>query len=203
MNEWLKIVRGSRLVRLVPFRLGPFALLFGLMLSNGTTIAADFTLSTSSLSFGSQLIGVARSTKTLTLTNTGGATLSFAEAAAAPFVASDSCAGSAAAGATCTISVKFSPTAAGSFSGSLTVTDTTTLSSQDVQLTGTGVPTSLSASSLAFAAPQILGTTSAAKKITLTNSPTSAPVNSVILNTSGDFAATLQRIANHSDGHSL
>ena len=53
-------------------------------------------------------------------------------------VASNTCGASVAAGTSCTIGVTFSPTAAGSVTGTLTFTDDAATSPQVVGLSGTG-----------------------------------------------------------------
>jgi hypothetical protein len=79
--------------------------------------------------------------------------------------------------ATCTISVTFSPSASGSRTASVQITDNAADSPESVSLSGTGVapaPTvSLSPTSLSFGS-QLAGTTSTAQTVTLTNSGTAA-----------------------------
>src|SRR5439155_21922743 len=71
----------------------------------------------------------------------------------------------------CTISVKFTPTAGGARTGTVRVTDSASNSPQTTSLSGTG--TTAPAVSLAPASPsfgnQLLNTTSAAQTVTLTN----------------------------------
>lgn len=108
----------------------------------GTTAAPAVGLSPTSLSFGNIATG-ANSILPITLTNTGSASLTVGAVAAsgAPFtISSQTCTGSPiAASGTCTINAKFLPTATGSFSGTVTVTDTASNSPQSVPLTGMGV----------------------------------------------------------------
>ena len=75
--------------------------------------------------------------------------------------------------ATCTISVTFTPTAAGSRTAGVAITDDAPNSPQTISLTGTGSApaVTLTPSSLSFGS-QILGTTSAAQTTTLKNSGT-------------------------------
>jgi hypothetical protein len=84
---------------------------------------------------------------------------------------SNHCGSVAAAGGTCTIQVSFTPTAAGTRHGTLTITDTSAGSPRNVQLIGEGGQgaASLSPTSLSFNSQQI-GATSAAQTVTLTNS---------------------------------
>ncbi len=98
-------------------------------------------LSPASIAFGNVAIGFP-ATSTVTLSNTGtatltGITLAFTGPYARP-AAGGTCATTLAAGATCTILVQYSPTLAGASPGTLTVTDNDpTL--QRVTFTGTGV----------------------------------------------------------------
>ena len=97
---------------------------------------------------------------------------------------------SVAAGATCTISVTFTPAAEGSRSGTLSITDNNdgiAGSTQTVTLSGTGAGplASIPTSPLAFTG-QIVGTTSSAQSVTLTNSGNAAMTITSIA-ASGDF----------------
>jgi len=140
-------------------------------------------LSAPSLSFGNQLLSTTSAAQTVTVTNTGSANLSIATVAlggtnAADFAKSaDTCTGAAVIpNGTCTVSVTFTPAAAGALSGTLTFTDNNNAmagSTQAVALSGTGtVPTaSLSAASLSFG-NQAITIASAAQTVTLTNTGT-------------------------------
>ena len=99
-----------------------------------------------------------------------------------------------AAGANCTLSVSFSPTASGSRTASISVTDNAGGSPQAVPLTGTGTApaVTLGPASLSFAS-QPVGTTSAAQTTTLTNSGTAALAITAIAvagANAGDFTQT-------------
>ena len=91
------------------------------------------------------------------------------------FAETNTCAGSVAPNANCTISVTFTPTTAGTRGGALALTDNASSSPQTVTLSGTGLGPviSLSATSLTFAA-QTVSTQSAAQTITLTNTGNAA-----------------------------
>src|SRR5208337_2988342 len=104
----------------------------------------------------------------------------------------NNCAGSVAAGAGCTISVTFTPTAPGNRTGALTLTDNASNSPQTVTLSGTGFggTVSLSPSSLTFA-NQLVGTTSSAQQVTLHNTGSQTlGITSISLTgaDSGDFS---------------
>src|SRR6185295_421064 len=140
----------------------------------GTT-APGISFSPTSLSFGNQGVGTSSAAQTVTLTNTGTAPLSITSiVASGDFSQTNTCGASVAAGANCTISVIFTPTAGGARSGSITVTDNATGSPHTVALTGTGTTApgiSFSPTSLSFG-NQGVGTSSAAQTVTLTNTGT-------------------------------
>ncbi len=134
------------------------------------------TLAPTSLSFGNQAVNTPSATQPVTLTNSGTATLNISNiAASAPYSQTNACGASVAAGAKCTITVTFTPTAAGSQPGTITVTDNAAGSPQTIPLTGTGVASGVnfSPASLSFG-NQNLNTTSAAQPITMTNGGASA-----------------------------
>jgi ASPM-SPD-2-Hydin domain-containing protein len=101
--------------------------------------SAGVSLSPTSLTFASQAVGTSSAAQTVTLTNTGTASLSISSiVASAQYAQTNTCGSSVAAGANCTISVTFTPSATGSQPGTITVTDNATGSPQTVSLTGTG-----------------------------------------------------------------
>jgi hypothetical protein len=134
--------------------------------------------SPASLSFGNQLINTNSATKTVTLTNTGSAKLLFTGVVtgtnASSFSKYSTCSGPLAPGASCTITVTFTPIATGAATAALTFTDTAYGSPQSVQLSGTGTAPAvrLSLASLVFG-NQNINTSSASLPVTLTNSGTS------------------------------
>jgi hypothetical protein len=93
-----------------------------------------------SLTFGNQLVQTPSAQQTITLSNTGGAALTVSSiAASGDFSQANNCGGSVAAGASCAISVTFTPTTTGVRAGAITITDNASTSPQTVSLTGTGV----------------------------------------------------------------
>jgi hypothetical protein len=101
------------------------------------------SLSRATLIFASQAVKTSSAAQSVTLTNTSTLTLTIANVAltganANQFTEKSACGGSLNAGTSCTISVSFSPTSAGSKSASLTITDNAAGGSQSVALTGTG-----------------------------------------------------------------
>jgi sugar lactone lactonase YvrE len=104
------------------------------------TGAAYVSLSPTSLSFGNQTVGTTSAAQTATLTNTGSATLTINSiGASGDFSETTECGSSVPAGGSCTISVTFTPTAAGTRTGTLTVSDNAPGSPQTVSLSGTGI----------------------------------------------------------------
>jgi len=144
---------------------------------SGTGTAPGVGLSATTLAFGSQPVGTSSPAQTLTLTNNGNSVLGITSLVVTgnnpgDFPETTTCAGTVAAGGSCTTSLTFTPTASGSRSATLTIADNASDSPQTISLTGTGASAapavSLSASSLAFAS-QAVSTTSAAQAIVLTN----------------------------------
>ena len=104
----------------------------------GSSSPGSLTASPSSLSFGSTAVG-ATSTSTVTLSNPGSAAVSMTSAGVTgPFSEGNNCGTSLAAGGSCTVTVAFTPTAAGAASGTLTVNSSAADSPLTVALTGTG-----------------------------------------------------------------
>jgi len=115
----------------------------------GTTTtagAAALSVSGGPLAFGHLVTGQTSAPQTLTVNNTGtaAATAGVTVAVTAPFAQPAGTAGGTCgatvltAGASCTINVVFSPTAAGAQSGTVTVTSTPAVANSPVALSGTG-----------------------------------------------------------------
>jgi hypothetical protein len=145
---------------------------------SGTGGAGVASVSPSSLTFSSQSVDTTSAAQNVTLTNTGNLALSisgisFTGADPGDFGETSTCGNSVAASASCTISVTFEPTAAGTRTASLTLTDNSgnvAGSTQNVTLTGTGVAASvtLSSTTLTFANTTV-GSSSTSQAVTLTN----------------------------------
>jgi hypothetical protein len=104
----------------------------------GSSSQGNLTASPSSLSFGSTAVG-ATSTGTVTVSNSGSAAVSMTSVGVTgPFSETNNCGTSLAAGASCTVTVTFAPTAAGSASGTLSVNSSAPSSPLTVALSGTG-----------------------------------------------------------------
>ncbi len=101
--------------------------------------SATLTASPTSVAFGSEAVGSTTAAQKVTITNTGTAAATVSSVTAgAPFAQTNTCGTSIAAGASCTASVTFTPTAAGGASANLTVASNATNPSLTVPLTGTG-----------------------------------------------------------------
>jgi hypothetical protein len=101
--------------------------------------SATLNASPSALSFGNVASGSTSAAQTVTITNSGtvAATVSGVSAPSG-FSETTTCGSSIAAGASCTASVAFAPTAAQSYSGNLTVNSSASDSTLTVALSGTG-----------------------------------------------------------------
>ena len=168
----------------------------GYLLTPATAPSAS--LSPTSLSFGNQAVDTTSAVKKVTLTSSGTANLTISSIAitganAGDFAQTNNCPANLAPGKKCTVSVTFAPSQIGSRSASLTLTDNAADSPQNVPLTGKGVAqATVSPTSLTFAL-QTVGTTSAAKNVTLHNNlATMLTVNSISFTgvNAGDFAET-------------
>jgi hypothetical protein len=160
----------------------------------GTGIA-PVTLSSTSINFGTVLIGNSKNASPVTLTNQMNVALTGITivASGTGFSQTNTCGSSIAAGATCTITATFTPTAAGAASGSITITDSANNSPQSITLSGQGQnPVGVNPLNLAFGTVKV-GTTSAAKTVTVTNNEkTTLTISNIGFNgpDAGDFAET-------------
>jgi hypothetical protein len=163
--------------------------------TNSAVASATYTIQTSavagftptSLDFGNQTTGTASTAKTVTLKNTGSATLTltgFVLTGSAAFTQTNTCGASLAAGVSCTVSVTFTPQALGAQSATMSVNSNTSGATPTVALTGTGTAplaplVTLTPASLAFG-NQTQGTSSAAQTITVKNTGT-APLTGIVV----------------------
>jgi hypothetical protein len=149
------------------------------------------TASPGVLSFGSVVTGSTSAAQTVTVTNpTGAAAPVSSVAATGDFAQTNTCGSSITSNGSCTVSVTFKPTATGVRTGTLTVNAGGTTSTVNLSGTGTAPGPVLGANpaSLSFAGT-VVGATTAAQTVTVTNSgTTSATVSGVSV--SGDFAQT-------------
>jgi hypothetical protein len=85
-------------------------------------------------------VGTTSAAQTVTVANTGTAALKIISiATSGAFSRTTTCKSSLAAGSSCQISVKFTPTTTGALTGAVTITDNATDSPQTINLTGTGM----------------------------------------------------------------
>ena len=111
----------------------------------GAATAPVVSLTPKSLTFASTAVGSTTAAKVVTLKNTGTATLDIKSGGItisgtdkSSFTKTTTCAATVAAGASCTISVKFKPAASGALTATLDVADNAAGSPQSVSLAGTG-----------------------------------------------------------------
>ncbi|MDG6101533.1 choice-of-anchor D domain-containing protein [Dactylosporangium aurantiacum] len=155
---------------------------------------ATLTLSPASLAFEDTPVNANSDWRTVVVTNTGSgpATVS-AITATGDYTRVTTCGSVIAAGANCTVTVTFHPSAAGTRTGTLTVASTATNPTATVALTGTGVAAGTATltanpSALTFAATTV-GSYSGAQNVTVTNTGTVAAAVSGVT-TAGDYTAT-------------
>jgi trimeric autotransporter adhesin len=106
----------------------------------GCDSGPNATLSPTSLTFGNQDTDTTSTAQTITLNNYGTTTLSIIGiTASADFGETNNCSSTLASGATCTVSVTFTPGSIGSLNGTLSFADSAADGPQIVSLSGTGV----------------------------------------------------------------
>jgi hypothetical protein len=172
---------------------------------NGTGLAAApaVTLSPASPSFPSTTQGTSSAPQTLTLMNPGTAPLHVSSVSlsgpnASDFSFTNNCTAPVAPGPNCTISLVFTPTAAGQRIANLMIADDAPGSPQTVALTGTGIAL---VPALSFSPPvpsfpaTTQGTSSAPQTLTVTNSG-NAPVQVSSVSLSGSNASEFSLTSN-------
>lgn len=154
------------------------------------------SLSPTTLSWGIVPIGSTSQPKVTTLTNSGSSSIAISSITitgtnSSEFsISSKTCGSSLGAGASCTISVAFKPTAEGTQSATLSVVDGG--GTQTAALSGSGTAVKFAPASLTFAS-QSIGTTSAPQTATMTNlGSTALTITSIAIGGSNptDFAQT-------------
>lgn len=161
-------------------------------LAGTATAAAAVVLTPLTLTFPATIVNQTAATENITVSNTGGnaATLSAPKISGDFTIAANTCGATLAADSGCTLAISFTPTANGTRSGVLTMTDSA--GTQTAQLSGVGnapATDTLSPSSLSFA-QQAIGSTSAVQQVTLTNSGDVALTLIAASVSAGDFLAT-------------
>ena len=154
------------------------------------------TVSPGGLNFGTVAVVTTSTAQTVSVVNNQNVSLTLSYVASADYSASPGgstpCNGSLAAFSKCTISVTFTPNTSGLIRGGLTISHSAVFSPQVVNLMGNGSSGSAGAltflpASLSF--KNVVGTTSAAKSVTVTNSSTST-INVGGIAASGNYVAT-------------
>ncbi|MGC2617387.1 MAG: Ig-like domain repeat protein [Acidobacteriaceae bacterium] len=176
-----------------------------LVISAGTAAPAPaFSAAPSPLAFGNQTEGTESKASTLTVTNTGTASLSITNVVeggtdqADFLVSSDGCNGqTVTAGSQCTLSVAFMPSTSAAESATLTFTDNAAGSPQVVKLTGTGTPppptvstTSLPSGLVGAAYSQTLAATGGVKPYTWSISAGTLPAGLSLAASTGIISGT-------------
>jgi len=161
----------------------------------GAATAPGVTLAPSNLSFGSTVVGTpAAAAQSVTLTNNGTSPLTISAITATGDFALDpsttcSTSNQVAAGGSCTVAVSFVPTAAGTRTGTVTISDNASGGTQVIALTGaaTAPGVTLAPSNLSFGSTVVGTPAAAAQSVTLTNNGTS-PLTISAITATGDFA---------------
>ena len=151
------------------------------------------TLFPPNLTFANQVVGTSSGPQVSTLTNIGNATLTITSigvtgANSGDFAETDNCGTSIPVGGSCTISVTFTPAAAGTRNAAVSIADSLSDSPQSLPLTGVGTlpNVTLSPSSLNFG-QQPVGTTSQPQIVQFS---TNGPLSITSIATSTEFAQT-------------
>ena len=152
----------------------------------GTGVVPGASLNTSQLIFGGQLVSKSSLAQTVVFSNTGSAAVNINSiVTTSHFTDTTNCSGSIAAGASCSVNEIFSPDTAGPLSGSLTISESA--DTQVVSLEGQGVSPGLAVGpSFAIFGSQVVGTTSQAQTLTVTNTGT-APLTLNPITVSNNF----------------
>ena len=153
-------------------------------------ISPVLSMSPASLAFGTQVLGTTSAGKVVTVTNITSAAVSISSITPSGdfAVSAKTCGASLAASATCTVTLVFKPSVVSAVAGDLTIAYAGVGSPNRLGLSGTGVvPLAATPSSLAFGAVAV-GTTSAAKIVTLKNDNPSTAL-SITFAGSGDYRA--------------
>ncbi len=151
--------------------------------------AEVLTLSASSLTYGTQGVGTSSAAQSVAFTNHGTVAANIsAVLTGGDFSQTNTCGTSLAAGANCSVSLTFTPTVTGLRNGVMAIMTDASESPQVVLLSGaaTGPVVSLSTTFLLFNG-QVMGMTSPAQPVTLTNTGGGALTFTSIV-PSGDFA---------------
>jgi len=154
----------------------------------------ELTSAPASITFAQQQIGTTSATQSVTLTNAGEAALAISKIAisganASDYAETNTCGATLAISDTCQVSITFSPTAQGTRTASVSITDNAPGSPHAISLSGQTTPApalTLSASSLTFPG-QYVGTSGLPQTITVTNSGNATSTISAVSASPTDF----------------
>ena len=139
----------------------------------GTGTQAVASLNPQSLNFGSQVRGSNSLPQTLTLSNSGNSALSVSSiSASGDFAQANTCGAVLAAGGSCDIDVRFTPTATGPRSGSLSVLSSAPGSPTTAALSGVGTQAAISVSGSTGFGTVTVGSSTAPQTLTVSNTGT-------------------------------
>ena len=155
----------------------------------GPSSAPSVSLSPSSLQYAAQSVGATSPAQTVLLRNMGSSPLAISSITPnGDFAESDTCGTSVPAAGNCSFSVTFTPTAAGSRSGSIVIQDNAAGAPHIINLSGVGNgPLALFTPQNLTFPTQSLGTTSAAQAISLSNGGNQT-LGITSIQVTGDFA---------------
>jgi hypothetical protein len=125
--------------------------------TGANTVNTPPTVTPGSLAFGYENVGSTAAAQTVTVNNPGASALTISSiAVSGPFAQTNTCGSALAAGASCTVSVTFTPTAGGAAGGELAITNSATATPIGASLSGTGLT---STTNLALAATMTASST--------------------------------------------
>jgi Beta-propeller repeat/Abnormal spindle-like microcephaly-assoc'd, ASPM-SPD-2-Hydin len=157
----------------------------------GAASAPAVSTTPSSLQFAALQVGTTSQAQSVLVRNMGNAPLTITSISSnGDFAQTNNCGNSISAAGSCTLSMTFTPTAAGTRSGSVVIQDDAAGSPHQINLTGvgSGPGISFSPASLSFASAAV-GTSSGSQTVTLTNNGTvTLQISNIQI--SGDYSET-------------
>src|SRR6185295_4992475 len=159
---------------------------------SGRGVAGVLSIAPTSLTFTDQLVGTSSASQTTTVMNTGNLAVTFNSVGTsnAEFnITSNTCTGSLAVNASCSVAVRFTPLATGTRTGLLTIASSALSSPHTVGLSGTGIAGTLSVPPQLNLGGQQVGTVGTPVVISVTNT-SAIPVTfgTLSINAVGNFA---------------
>ena len=143
------------------------------------------------LTFASAAVSITSAAQTITISNTGNATLNISDIQiSGDFAQTNNCPPALSFGSSCQFQITFTPAAGGALTGALTLTDDAPDSPQTISLSGSGFVTTatVSAATLSFG-NQNVSAASTAQVVTVTNTGGNV-MNVSSVTTTGDFSQT-------------